>query len=75
MSLANAKAHLSELLDAVESGQEVIITRHGKPVAKVVPVETAKQPLPLKHLSDLRKRLPAWQTSSAKILRSLRDAE
>lgn len=31
-----AKTHLSQLLDLVESGEEVIITRHGKPVAELV---------------------------------------
>lgn len=30
-----AKTHLSELLDAVEEGEEVIITRHGKAVARL----------------------------------------
>lgn len=30
-----AKTKLSELLDRVERGEEVLITRHGKPVAKV----------------------------------------
>lgn len=33
-----AKTHLSELLEKVEAGQEIIITRHGAPVAKLVPV-------------------------------------
>jgi prevent-host-death family protein len=32
------EAKLSELLDRVESGEEVIITRDGQPVAKLVPV-------------------------------------
>ncbi len=32
-----AKNKLSELLDMVERGAEVVITRHGKPVAKLVP--------------------------------------
>ena len=32
-----AKNRLSELLDLVEEGQEVMITRHGKPVARLVP--------------------------------------
>lgn len=32
-----AKNKLSELLDRVEHGAEVIITRRGKPVAKLVP--------------------------------------
>ena len=29
VNLVQAKAHLSELLDKVEAGEEVIITRHG----------------------------------------------
>ena len=33
-----AKNRLSELLVAVGNGEEVIITRHGRPVAKLVPV-------------------------------------
>jgi prevent-host-death family protein len=32
-----AKNRLSELLQLVENGEEVTITRHGKPVAKLVP--------------------------------------
>ena len=34
VNLAHAKTHLSELLDRVESGEDVVITRHGKPVAR-----------------------------------------
>jgi prevent-host-death family protein len=34
-----AKTKLSELLDRVERGEEVLITRHGKEVAKLVAVE------------------------------------
>ena len=33
----DAKTHLSSLLDKVESGEEVVITRHGKPIARLVP--------------------------------------
>jgi prevent-host-death family protein len=33
-----AKTHLSELLEKVEAGREIIITKHGAPVAKLVPV-------------------------------------
>ena len=33
-----AKTKLAELLDKVEAGETVTITRHGKPVAKLVPV-------------------------------------
>lgn len=38
-----AKAHLSELLDQVEAGQEVTITRHGLAVARLVPARPVTQ--------------------------------
>ncbi len=31
------KTHLSEVLDAVEHGQTVVVTRHGKPIAHIMP--------------------------------------
>ena len=34
---AEAKAHLSRLLDEVERGETIVITRHGKPIARLVP--------------------------------------
>ena len=43
-SLVHAKAHLSELVDAAEHrGQRVIILRHGKPAAAIVPVAVAER--------------------------------
>jgi prevent-host-death family protein len=37
-----AKTHLPQLLDRVEHGETIIITRHGKPVAKLVPATAEK---------------------------------
>ena len=37
-----ARSNLSRLLKEAERGEEVVITRHGKPVAKLVPVLRAK---------------------------------
>jgi len=34
-----AKTHLSELLEKVEAGAEITITKHGAPVARLVPVK------------------------------------
>jgi prevent-host-death family protein len=31
-----AKTHLSALLDRVAAGEEVVITKHGRPIAKLV---------------------------------------
>jgi prevent-host-death family protein len=36
LQLHEAKAHLSELIDEVANGEEIIISRYGKPVAKLV---------------------------------------
>ncbi|MDE0153533.1 MAG: type II toxin-antitoxin system prevent-host-death family antitoxin [Gammaproteobacteria bacterium] len=38
-----AKTHLPKLLDRVARGENLVITRHGKPVAKLVPVKTAQE--------------------------------
>jgi len=39
-----AKTHLSELLEKVEAGEEITITKHGEPVAKLVPVKKEVRP-------------------------------
>ena len=38
-----AKNKLSELLDRAERGEEVVITRRGRPVAKLVPIKSASE--------------------------------
>lgn len=37
-SIASLKARLSEYLDAVRSGEEIIVTDRGKPVARLMPI-------------------------------------
>jgi prevent-host-death family protein len=34
---SEAKSHLPQLLDDVERGETLIITRHGRPIARIVP--------------------------------------
>jgi len=36
-----AKTHLSHLIDRVNAGEEVVITRHGRPVAHLIAAEEA----------------------------------
>ncbi|MBX2799556.1 MAG: type II toxin-antitoxin system Phd/YefM family antitoxin [Myxococcales bacterium] len=46
VNVQDAKTQLSRLLADVEQGQEVVIARAGRPVAKLVPVgEVARRPL------------------------------
>lgn len=43
IGLFEAKTHLSELVSRVERGEEIVITRHNKAVAKLVPVVRSRQ--------------------------------
>ena len=47
VSVAEAKAHLSELIARVEAGETVSITRRGRPVARLVADMAPKQPIDL----------------------------
>jgi prevent-host-death family protein len=42
MSISEARAVLPEILDRVQAGEEVTITRHGKPAAVVVRPDTLR---------------------------------
>jgi prevent-host-death family protein len=41
-----AKTHLPRLLERVEQGETITITRHGKPVARLVPAAAGTAPRP-----------------------------
>jgi prevent-host-death family protein len=73
VSLAQAKARLSELLDKVAAGEEVIVTRHGKAVARISPAERAKKPIDYDRLAEFRATMPNLGEPSVDILRKLRD--
>lgn len=55
VTVYQAKAHLSALLAEVEAGEEVLVTRHGKPVARITGVTPRIERVP----GDWR-RLPGW---------------
>ena len=74
-SVAEAKSGLSELLDRVEAGEEILITRRGRPIARVEGAEAARKKLPLPSLRALRATQPKARTSSAVLIRHLRDSD
>lgn len=73
VSLAEAKAHFSELVAQVAIGEEVVITRHGQPVVRLCRVEKTK--VQLASRAQFRARLPPLEQPSASLIRSLRDEE
>ncbi|PWE33033.1 prevent-host-death family protein [Maritimibacter sp. 55A14] len=57
-----AKTHLSALLEAVEAGESITITRRGKPVARLVPVSeigSAERDDLLRRMAALRGEIAA----------------
>ena len=44
VNVHEAKTHLSRLLAQVEAGEDVVIARNGKPVARLVPCEPKRKP-------------------------------
>lgn len=69
-TVAEAKAKLSEIIKRVEEGEEVTITRRGKPVVRM----TASKPfLSFESHADLRAGQKPAQQSSTEIIREMRD--
>jgi prevent-host-death family protein len=57
---SNAKTHLPQLLDDVEHGETIVITRHGRPVARLVPDvdrRRAESAAAVEAIKALRKRV------------------
>ncbi len=69
VSVAEAKAHLSELLDQVDAGEEVMVTRRGKPIARISGI--GKKYKPLSSLADFRGTLPQSKYNHTDILRKI----
>jgi prevent-host-death family protein len=44
VNIHSAKTHLSRLLAEVAAGEEVVIAKAGKPVARLVPFEPRREP-------------------------------
>jgi len=73
VSVAEAKASLSELLAEVESGVTVEITRRGRRVATVTAVEQPKRPADREALRALTDTLPWAEHSAGDLVCELRD--
>jgi prevent-host-death family protein len=75
VSLADAKARLSELVDHVEAGDTVDITRRGKPVARLTAVARPRKPIDLAALEALTDSLPRSSESAEQLVRAMRDGD
>ncbi len=58
---SDAKARLPQLLDEVERGETIVITRHGRPIARIVPEVDRRREEVARAMADLkalRKTMP-----------------
>lgn len=78
LSIAETKAHLSAVVDSVEAGEEIVITRHGRPVARIVAESPTLSRDPAAVLAEQRAFLAAQPTRperAADTVRRMRDAD
>jgi prevent-host-death family protein len=69
---SEAKTHLSQLLDRVERGETITTTRHGRPVARLIPIAGSSQDERRRAIAEL-KELRAGQTLDGLSVRELID--
>ncbi len=77
VKLADAKAHLSQLVDRAEAGESVEITRHGKPAARLVPPEASqpKRRFDLAALAKMTDGLPVQRQCAGEFVRVMRNSD
>ncbi len=73
VALAEAKTHLSALIEAVEAGESVCITKHGKPVAHLIAAEKPQKPLDIAKLRAHLASMPMQEEDAGTFMRRLRD--
>jgi prevent-host-death family protein len=63
VSVAEAKDRLPELIRAVEAGERIVITRHGRPVAQLAPAPITPRRVRLGAMKDRVRLRPGWDAS------------
>jgi prevent-host-death family protein len=75
VSLASAKAHLSQLVERAAAGETVQITRRGKPIAQITPIPKPRKPIDLAALRRLTADMPRSDEPEGEFIRRMRDED
>ena len=75
VNLADAKAHLSELVNKAVAGETVRIIRRGKAVAKLTSVKPEKRPVDIQALRKLTSSMTRQTETAGAFIRSMRDED
>lgn len=75
VSLADAKARLSELVERAAAGEPVCITRRGKPVAQLTAITTPRKRINVAELRAMTAAMPMQTESAGEFVRRMRDED
>lgn len=73
VSIADAKARLSELIARVEAGETVSITKRGKPVARMIAETPVKKPIDVEAFRRVAAMSPRQDQPAGEFVRQMRD--
>ena len=73
VSLVEAKAHLSALVERAAAGETISIVKRGKPVARLVPEEKPRRRITIEELEEFAATIPYQQESAVDLIRRMRD--
>jgi prevent-host-death family protein len=75
VNLADAKAHLSELVERAAAGEPVRITRRGRPIAQITAIATPRKRIDLSALRTMTGAMPLQRQSASAFVRCMRDED
>lgn len=73
VSLRDAKAHLSELVERATGGEDITIAKHGKPTVRLTAARDARKPVDLARLRALVQGMAKQPEGAGRAMRRLRD--
>jgi prevent-host-death family protein len=75
INLADAKAHLSDLVERAAAGEPVRITRRGRPIAQITAIATPRKRIDLSALRVMTGAIPLQRESASALVRRMRDED
>lgn len=75
INLAEAKAHLSELVARAEAGEAIQISRRGIPVVELRAITQKRKPIDVAILRAVTDTLPPTTQSAEELVRVMRDGD
>jgi prevent-host-death family protein len=73
VSVREAREKIGSLLDAVSAGENIVITRRGKPVAQLTTIETDDTRIQFSDRTKFREQISSSRVTAENLVRDMRD--